>query len=84
MIALLSDIASFNDEYIEEEEYAQRKREKVGKMGKFAFQRLNRWNEPDHSLRKQEGLRIFLEKPAVGYDIGESQNLRYPDDEKHS
>lgn len=35
--------------------------------------------EPDHYLRKQEGLRIFLEKTYVGYVIEESQNFRYPD-----
>ena len=40
--------------------------------------------EPDQYLRKQEGLRIFLEKTSVGYVIGESQNFRYPDNEKHS
>jgi hypothetical protein len=38
----------------------------------------------DHYLRKQEGLRISLEKIYVGYVIGERQNFRYPDNEKHS
>jgi hypothetical protein len=38
----------------------------------------------DLYLRKQEGLRLLLEKTYVGYVIGESQNFRYPDNEKHS
>jgi hypothetical protein len=38
----------------------------------------------DHSLRKQEGLRLSLEKICVGCVIGKSQNVRYPDNEKHS
>ena len=38
----------------------------------------------DHYVRKQEGLRISLEKAYVGYVIGESQNFRLPDNEKHS
>ncbi len=40
--------------------------------------------EPDHNWRKQEGLRIVLEKTSVGDGIGESQNFRYPDNEKLS
>jgi hypothetical protein len=38
----------------------------------------------DHYLRKQEGLRISLYKIDIGYIIEESQNFRYPDNEKHS
>ena len=38
----------------------------------------------DHSWRKQEDLRIPLEKIGVGDVSGESQNFRYPNNEKHS
>ena len=38
----------------------------------------------DHSLKKQEGLRLSLEKTYVGYVLGESQNFRHPDNEKLS
>ncbi len=38
----------------------------------------------DHSLRKQEGLRLSLEMIGVGYVSEESQSFRYPDNEKHS
>jgi len=38
----------------------------------------------DHFLGKQEGLRFSIEKRSIGYVIGESQNFRYPDNEKHS
>ena len=40
--------------------------------------------EPDPDLRKQEGLRIILEKTYGGDVMGESQNFRSPDNEKHS
>jgi len=40
--------------------------------------------EPDPYLRKQEGLRIILEKTYGGDVMGESQNFRSPDNEKHS
>ena len=40
--------------------------------------------EPDPDLRKQEGLRIILEKTYGGDVLGESQNLRSPDNENHS
>ena len=40
--------------------------------------------EPDPDLRKQEGLRIILEKTYGGDVLGESQNLRSSDNEKHS
>jgi hypothetical protein len=37
----------------------------------------------DQCLKKQEGLRLSLEKLGVGYVIKESQNFRYPDNEKY-
>ena len=40
--------------------------------------------EPDPDLRKEEGLRLFLWKTSGGDVLGESQNLRSSDNEKHS